>query len=140
VDLEPVRKAVASVVDHAGLLLVEVGTARAGRRRLIRILVDRPGRITVDECADLSREISDRLDSELMLEEPYVLEVSSPGVGRELTTDVDWRRSVGRTLRVLMKNDEQFEAELTDYDGSCLSFPDGRIVHVSMVKRAVEVL
>lgn len=139
-DLEPVRKAVASVIDQAGFLLVEVNTARAGRRRLVRVLVDRPGRITVDECADLSREISDRLDSDLILEEPYILEVSSPGVGRELSTDVDWRRSVGRTLRVRMKNDEQFEAELTDYDGSCLSFPDGRIVHVNMVKNAVEVL
>lgn len=139
-ELEQYRSEIEELADQDDLLLVDLVTARAGRRRLLRILVDRPGRVTVDECAVLSRRVQDLLDSREPDSGPYLLEVSSPGIGRELTTAVDWKRSVGRTLRVELRSGEEFEGELADYDGTCLSFPDGRIVPTELVRKATEVI
>lgn len=139
-ELEDIRGEIEELADQADLLVVDLVTAGSGRRRLLRILVDRPGRVTVGECADLSRRVQDLLDSRIPESEPYLLEVSSPGIGRELTTPVDWRRTVGRQLRVELDSGEVFEAELADYDGTCLSFPDGRIVPTDLVRKATEVI
>lgn len=139
-ELEDIRGEIEELADQADLLVVELVTAGSERRRLLRILVDRPGRVTVGECADLSRRVQDLLDSRIPESEPYLLEVSSPGIGRELTTPVDWRRAVGRQLRVELDSGEVFEAELADYDGTCLSFPDGRIVPTDLIRKATEVI
>ncbi|MFO7949810.1 MAG: hypothetical protein R6U36_05500 [Candidatus Fermentibacteraceae bacterium] len=139
-ELEDIRGEIEELADQADLLVVDLVTAGSERRRLLRILVDRPGRVTVGECADLSRRVQDLLDSRIPESEPYLLEVSSPGIGRELTTPVDWRRTVGRVLRVELDDGEVFEAELADYDGTCLSFPDGRIVPTDLIRKAKEVI
>lgn len=139
-ELEDIRGEIEELADQADLLVVDLVTAGSERRRLLRILVDRPGRVTVGECADLSRRVQDLLDSRIPESEPYLLEVSSPGIGRELTTPVDWRRTVGRQLRVELDSGEVFEAELADYDGTCLSFPDGRIVPTDLIRKATEVI
>lgn len=139
-ELEEYRSEIEELADGDNLMVVDLITARAGKRRLLRILVDRPGRVTVDECAELSRRVQDLLDSRAPDSEPYLLEVSSPGIGRELSTAVDWRRSVGRQLKVELESGEVFEAELADYDGTCLSFPDGRIVPTELVRKAKEVI
>jgi len=139
-ELEEYRGEIEELADGDNLMVVDLITARAGKRRLLRILVDRPGRVTVDECAELSRRVQDLLDSRAPDSEPYLLEVSSPGIGRELSTAVDWRRSVGRQLKVELESGEVFEAELADYDGTCLSFPDGRIVPTELVRKAKEVI
>jgi ribosome maturation factor RimP len=137
---EEFRDDVERLADESDLMVVDLIMAGAGRKRILRILVDRPGRVTVGECADLSRRVQDLLDSRFPQSGPYLLEVSSPGVGRELSTPVDWRRTVGRELRVELDSGEVFEAELADYDGTCLSFPDGRIVPTELIRKATEVI
>ena len=139
-ELDEIRSEIEALADQDDLMLVDLVTARAGRRKLLRVLVDRPGRITVGECARLSREVQDLIDSLLPEQEAYVLEVSSPGIGRELRTPVDWKRCVGRKIEVQLEGGEVFVAELSDYDGSCLSFPDGRIVPTDLVLKAKEVI
>lgn len=89
-----------SAAERAGLLLVDLQLVRTGRRVLVRVLADRRGRITIGECASLSREIGDLIDAHGVLEENYTLEVSSPGIGRPLSSGVDWIRCEGRTLCV----------------------------------------
>ncbi len=139
-ELEDIRREIEELTEQSDLMVVDIITAGAGRRQLLRVLVDRPGRVTVGECADLSRRIQDLVDSRIPDSGPYVLEVSSPGIGRELSTPVDWRRTVGRQLRVELDDGEVFEAELADYDGTCLSFPDGRIVPTELIRKATEVI
>jgi ribosome maturation factor RimP len=89
------------VVRAAGLDLESVRAAAAGRRRLLRIVVDADGGPGLDDIANLSRSLSAELDnSGVMGETPYTLEVSSPGVDRPLTAERHWRRAQGRLVRV----------------------------------------
>ncbi len=93
------------VVERAGYDLEELTVSRAGRRHLLRITVDADGGVSLDEVADLSRDISAALDT---AEETggdfgsgeYVLEVSSPGVDRPLRHPRHWRRNIGRLVEV----------------------------------------
>ena len=89
------------VVRAAGLDLESVRVAAAGRRRLLRVVVDADGGPGLDDIAVLSRSLSAELDnSAVMGETAYTLEVSSPGVDRPLTAERHWRRAQGRLVRV----------------------------------------
>ena len=88
-----------SAVAGRGLDLESVEVQPAGRRRVVRVLVDRDDGISLDDVADLSHYLSDVLDdSDAMGDQPYVLEVSSPGVDRPLTLPRHWRRAHGRLV------------------------------------------
>ena len=93
------------VVEAAGFDLEEVGLSRAGRRHLVRILVDADGGINLDDVAVVSREISAALDAaeekgDEVLPGEYQLEVGSPGVDRPLTLPRHWRRNLTRLVAV----------------------------------------
>jgi ribosome maturation factor RimP len=89
------------VVAAAGLDLESVRVTPVGKRRLLRVVVDSDHGVSLDETADVSREISALLDaSNAMGEVPYTLEVSSPGVDRPLTEPRHWRRATRRLVRV----------------------------------------
>jgi ribosome maturation factor RimP len=94
--------AVATPVMHAlGLDLESVKVTSAGRRRLLRIVVDSDHGVSLDDAALASRELSAKLDAfDVMGDLPYTLEVSSPGVDRPLTQPRHWQRAVGRLVRV----------------------------------------
>ena len=82
------------VVSAAGLDLESVRVVAAGRRRLLRVVVDGDGSPGLDDIAELSRSLSAELDSSgVMGEMAYTLEVSSPGVDRPLTAERHWRRA-----------------------------------------------
>ena len=89
------------VVAAAGMDLESVRMTTAGRRRLLRIVVDSDHGVSLDDAAVISRELSATLDaSDVMGDIPYTLEVSSPGVDRPLIEPRHWRRAVGRLVRV----------------------------------------
>jgi len=93
-------------VRAAGMDLESVRVGSAGRRRLLRVVVDADGGVSLDDIALVSREVSARLDATgAMGEAPYTLEVSSPGVDRPLTAPRHWRRAVGRLVRVPLASD-----------------------------------
>jgi ribosome maturation factor RimP len=96
-----VRDALEPVVAAAGYDLEDVSIASAGRRSVVRVIVDRDGGIDLDAVADISRTVSTALDdSDVMGAAPYTLEVSSPGVDRPLTEPRHWQRASGRLVRV----------------------------------------
>jgi len=88
------------IVAAAGYDLEDLVVTPAGRRSLVRVVVDADTGITLDEVADLSRELSAALDEDENVAggSPYVLEVSSPGVDRPLTQPRHWRRATGRLV------------------------------------------
>jgi ribosome maturation factor RimP len=100
-----VRAVIEPVVTAAGYDLEDVSLSRAGRRHVVRVLVDADGGIKLDDVAVVSREISAALDAaeeaggEVLAGE-YQLEVGSPGVDRPLTAPRHWRRNVGRLVTV----------------------------------------
>jgi ribosome maturation factor RimP len=90
------------VVGSAGYDLEELVVTPAGRRSVVRVVVDRDQGVTLDDIAEISRAVSDVLDrnDDGMGRTPYVLEVSSPGVDRPLTEPRHWRRNTGRLVVV----------------------------------------
>ncbi|GAB3197268.1 ribosome maturation factor RimP [Nocardioides hungaricus] len=84
-----------------GLDLEAVEITPAGKRRILRVAVDKDGGVTLDEVADATREVERALDgSDVMGEQPYTLEVTSRGVDRPLTRPRHWRRNAGRLVAV----------------------------------------
>lgn len=99
-----VRALLAPVVQDAGLELEDVTVTPAGRRRVLRVVVDLPedavGGVDLDVVAEASRRVSEVLDgSDVLGGSPYVLEVTSPGVDRPLTQRRHWSRARGRLVR-----------------------------------------
>jgi ribosome maturation factor RimP len=89
------------VVAAAGMDLESVRVTAAGRRRLLRVVVDSDRGVSLDDAAVVSRSLSAALDAVAVMGDfPYTLEVSSPGVDRPLTDSRHWRRAVGRLVRV----------------------------------------
>jgi ribosome maturation factor RimP len=101
VDEGRIADVIRPVVAAAGMDLESVRVTAAGRRRLLRVVVDSDRGVSLDDAAAVSRALSAALDSESLMEDfPYTLEVSSPGVDRPLTDPRHWRRAAGRLVRV----------------------------------------
>ena len=96
------------VVEQAGYDLEELVVTPAGRRSVVRVVVDRDQGVTLDDIAEVSRAVSEVLDAndDGMGRTPYVLEVTSPGVDRPLSQQRHWRRNVGRLVSVTVGPDE----------------------------------
>ena len=89
------------VIAAAGMDLESVRVSAAGRRRLLRVVVDSDRGVSLDDAAAISRKLSAVIDAApVMGDFPYTLEVSSPGVDRPLTDPRHWRRAVGRLVQV----------------------------------------
>ncbi|HTT52875.1 MAG TPA: ribosome maturation factor RimP [Streptosporangiaceae bacterium] len=100
-DTGRLTRVLGPVVAAAGFDLESVRVTTAGRRRLLRVVVDADGGPSLDDIALLSRSLSAELDSSgVMGEDAYTLEVSSPGVDRPLTEPRHWRRARGRLVSV----------------------------------------
>jgi ribosome maturation factor RimP len=97
------------VVTTAGYDLEDVSVIGAGRRSVVRVVVDRDGGIDLDAVAEVSRAVSDALDADApggsSFAGPYVLEVSSPGVDRPLSEPRHWRRAAGRLVRTTVADE-----------------------------------
>ncbi len=89
--------------ERAGVDLVEKDLFGAGRRKILRIFIDKDGGVSVENCAGVSRYLSEELDKEEnlnIIEGSYTIEVSSPGLDRPLKTKKDFERNLGRRLRI----------------------------------------
>src|SRR5260370_17622021 len=99
-DAQELIKVLEPVVSATGMDLENVRITATGRRRLLRVVVDADGGVSLDDITLISRALSAELDaSGAMGETPYPLEVSSPGVDRPLTEPRHWRRAAGRLIR-----------------------------------------
>ncbi len=88
------------IVDAHGFELVDVEYVKEGGNWYLRAYIDKPGGITLDDCELVSRAASDLLDEQDFVEESYIFEVSSPGLGRPLKKDKDFARSIGEEVEV----------------------------------------
>ena len=101
VDEGRIADVIRPVVAAAGMDLEAVRVSAAGRRRLLRVVVDSDGGVSLDDAATISRQLSAALDAVAVMGDfPYTLEVSSPGVDRPLTDPRHWRRAVGHLVQV----------------------------------------
>lgn len=99
---EQLQRLIAPVVERAGYDLETLNVSTAGRRRIVRVVVDSDDGVSLDDVAELSRSISESIDAQVdaMGQPAYTLEVTSPGVDRPLELPRHWRRAVGRLVKV----------------------------------------
>lgn len=110
----------AELVDPLTALGVDVEAVEitpAGKRRVLRVAIDKDGGVTLDDVADATREVSRVLDdSDVMGEQPYTLEVTSRGVDRPLTLPRHWRRNADRLVKVTLEDGSAVTGRITSSD------------------------
>jgi ribosome maturation factor RimP len=120
------------IAAEDGYDVEDVVVTPAGNRRLVRVLVDADGGITLDDVAELARTVSEALDgSDVMGASPYVLEVSSPGVDYPLTLPRHWRRAAGRLVTVSVAGSGLLTARVVQLEGAAVVFATdaGEVTH-----------
>jgi ribosome maturation factor RimP len=119
---DEVRQLAAPLADEAGYELVDIEFAANGRERVIRVLLDKPGGITVGDCGQFSRRLADCLDMNQTLPGSYRLEVSSPGMDRPLRSIQAVARFAGKRVSVTTyearDGRRNFEGTLLEPDGN----------------------
>jgi ribosome maturation factor RimP len=106
--------------------LESVRVTAAGRRRLLRVVVDSDRGVSLDDAAAISRELSAALDTAAAMGDfPYTLEVSSPGVDRPLTNPRHWRRAVGRLVEVTATDSSAVSGRIVSADSEGVTLDVG---------------
>jgi ribosome maturation factor RimP len=143
--LEQIRVIAERVAASRGLTVWDIQSRRETSGHVVRIFIDRPGpaatpeeSVSIEDCAEINRELSTILDGEDPLPFAYTLEVSSPGLDRPLRGEEDYRRFAGRSAKVVVReavdNQKAFEGRLRGVDGAdvMLEAPNGRVHRLPM--------
>ncbi len=137
---ERLQRLLTPVVTEAGADLETVEVTPAGRRRVLRVVVDRDGGIDLDGVADLSHVVAEALDtSDVMGGQPYVLEVTSPGTDRPLTEPRHWRRAVGRLVKVDLADGSTRTARVRTAGEDAADLEDGPVRYSEVRRARIEV-
>jgi ribosome maturation factor rimP len=113
------------IINKNNYELVDIEFVREGSNWFLRAYVDKEGGFSVNDCEKVSREFSDLLDKEDFIEESYILEISSPGLGRPLKKDKDFERSIGEEVEVKLykafEEQKEFSGTLEAYDANTVT-------------------
>jgi len=131
------------ILEEEGLELYDVEWSPAGRYSYLRIYIDKEGGVTIGDCERVSHQISDLLDVEDFIRTRYFLEVSSPGLTRELKKPLHYQKSLGSLVKVVLKSEgakgRTLEGTLqeADEEGFSIITPQGEVrVEYGEVARA----
>ena len=102
------------MMEEHGFELVDVEYVKEGGSWYLRAYIDKPGGIAINDCEVISRALSDKLDEEDFIEDSYILEVSSPGLGRPLKKEKDFQRNLGEEVEAYDKESVTIELEETE--------------------------
>jgi ribosome maturation factor RimP len=124
-DADRVREITERVAASGGLEVVEIEMRGGGKARMLRITIDKPGGVTHEDCAILSRDVGTILDVEDAVPgDSYVLEVSSPGLDRRLSRASDYERFVGSRVKVMTRHEVNGNRH---FQGVLEKFEEGRL-------------
>ena len=125
---ETCERLVLPILDENGFELVDVEYVKEGSSYYLRVYADKEGGITIDDCVLVSRALNPKLDEyDKEFKDPYILEVSSPGLLRPLKKDKDFERNLGKVLELKLykpldgMKTKEFEAELTAWDSKSIT-------------------
>lgn len=127
---ELVEKLLEPIADAHGVRIYDVEYVKEGQEYYLRAYIDKDGGVTIDDCVDVSHDLSDALDAADPIPEAYTLEVSSPGLGRTLTKDRHFAASIGHGVEgnTYKPYDEEKGGKNKNFDGILKSFDDKTIV------------
>ena len=123
---EKVEKLLKGMIESLGYELYDVEYVKEGKNYFLRIYIDKPEGIDLNDCEKVNDAISDRLDEANYIKEPYFLEVSSPGVERVLRRDKHLEQNKGKEIEIkLFKKAQNGEKE---YQGILKNFDESKII------------
>ncbi len=116
---------IAPILAGLNFELVDVEYVKEGGNWYLRAYIDKEGGITVEDCELVSRALEEKLDREDFIKESYILEVSSPGLGRALKKDKDFRRSLGKEVEIHLfkpfEHEKSWEGRLESWDSDSVT-------------------
>lgn len=122
--VEIIAELAEQLAEPLRLEIVDVEFRREAGGRVVRVFIDKPGGVTLDDCQAMSRLLGDKLDEVDPIEDSYTLEVSSPGVERPLTKPRDFVRFAGHTVQVRtygpVEGRRNFKGELLGLEGGAV--------------------
>jgi len=135
--IQEIRQLAEALLQHEQMELVDVQFRRESTGWVLRLLIDKPGGVMLDDCSFISRQLSDLLDVKNIIHHPYNLEVSSPGVNRPLKKESDYKRHIGECVtiktRCLIDNRRIFKGKLAGFrDGDVCVVVEGKDYSISV--------
>ncbi len=122
------EKLVMPIIEENRFELVDVEYVKEGADWHLQIYADKEGGINIDDCVLISRALEKKLDEEDFIKDPYILEVSSPGLGRPLKKDKDFRRNIGKKVELKLfkavNKQKEFEGILQDFAENTVTLLD----------------
>ena len=116
-----IEEVVLPVLRDRGLTLVDLEWREHRPRGVLRVYVDKPGGVGIEDCQRASRELGDVLDASAQIEGGYDLEVSSPGLDRQLRKDREFRWALGKQVQCWVAGGQEFRGRLVDVDAARLT-------------------
>lgn len=113
------------IIEEHHFELVDVEYVKEGANWYLRVYADKEGGINIDDCVLISRALEEKLDAEDFIEDAYILEVSSPGLGRPLKKEKDYIRSIGKSIDIKLYKAVDKQKEFT---GILKDYSNGQIV------------
>ena len=131
------------ILEEHGFSLVDLEFVKEAGERYLRAYIDKPGGITIDDCETVSRAFSDALDAEDYIEDAYIMEISSPGLGRPLKKEKDFARSLGEDIEIKLyaplNGSKEYRGRLLAYTAGTVDIEDedGNVITIERSKAAL---
>lgn len=134
------------IAEANNVEIYDVEYVKEGKEWYLRAYVDKPDGVTIDDCEKVSRAFSDQLDVEDFIQDAYILEVSSPGLGRQLKKDRHFEKSIGKSVEVklfeamngqkewtgILRSYDKHNIVITDTDGNETEFERSKIAQIRL--------
>ena len=118
------------ITEKIGVQIYDVEYVKEGTDWYLRAYIDKEGGVTIDDCEKVSREVSEVMDQEDFIEDAYILEVSSPGLGRPLKKEKDYLRSMGKEIEIrtysAINHEKEFFGTLKAYDDTTVTIENDK--------------
>lgn len=130
---EKTERLLTPIVERFGVEIYDVEYVKEGKDYYLRVYIDKPAGVNIQDCENVSRALSDALDAEDFIPDAYILEVSSPGLGRVLKKDRHLEKSLGETVELKtykpIDKRKEFEGILRAYDAESVTIEANGVLH-----------
>lgn len=130
---EKTERLLTPIVERFGVEIYDVEYVKEGKDYYLRVYIDKPAGVNIQDCENVSRALSDALDAEDFIPDAYILEVSSPGLGRVLKKDRHLEKSLGETVELKtykpIDKRKEFEGILRAYDAESVTIEADGVLH-----------
>jgi len=141
-----IEEVAAPILLNSGAFLVECHIVPGDHRKIVQLFIDTETGITIDQCAEINRQLGEAIEAQDVLTESYILQVSSPGLKKPLKLLQQYKRNLGKNLRVRYADQSghhEMIAALTGIDGTMLTFQTKKeevltIAHSEIIESIVE--